>query len=108
MRSRKGFTLTEMLLTLFLLCMLTLLVLPYRQSTGQSYDCFPDQYLYLQSDALRRAEDTDYEDPLGELFLPIHFNGSGNVDLARTLPFTVRGYERIVIELGGGRLVFYE
>ena len=35
----------------------------------------------------------------------IHFNGAGNVSQARTITFPGRD-SRIIIELGGGRLVF--
>ena len=102
MRS-KGFLAAEALIAVFVLSLLTSLTLQYREQTKDTRKLFPDEYLRIQSESiLTGREHTMFMEP----DIRVHFNGQGNVDQAKTLYFTRHGHSRrIIIELGGGRLV---
>ena len=71
------------------------------------FSVFTYRYLYLQSEAISKAERIAYEDPEGSIQDEIIFNSRGNVNSARTIQFDQNGIIRtVIIELGGGRLVF--
>lgn len=98
--SNKGFTLAEVCLVIMMLSVFMMLCTPVSEVSLSSIYRFPDEYLLKQSEALCRRKQTVYEDDAGNTVI---FNRSGNVRSARTLNF---GKRKIVIELGGGRLVF--
>ncbi len=105
-RRTEGYLLADLAVSVFLLSVVTMLVLYAPRDPSHPSDLFADRYLYEQSAAMKeaRAKDMDAGDDAGT---SIHFNGSGNVDLARTLSFSTPYRSRqIVIELGGGRLIF--
>ena len=95
-RQDEGFTLTELCIALWILGILTMCTLPLVQVHIPEYCTFPDAYLLAQSQAILESRSTETENG-------ITFNEHGNVNLARTLHF---GNREIVVELGGGRLVF--
>ena len=102
--SNKGFTLAEMCIVLFGIGILGTLFVPAHFPEPDPYLYFPDMYLLGQSDALASADSCElYE--IGDGIPVIHFNSKGNVNKAMTLTLGNKGRE-IVIELGGGRLVF--
>lgn len=99
-----GFTLLEACAVLILLGIVSLFFLPVKSEEISAWHTFPDGYLQKQSEAIRRAEHTVYEPEDGKMPV-IEFNEKGNIRKAMTLYFPERS-GRIVIELGGGRLVF--
>lgn len=67
---------------------------------------FPDSYLEVQSEALVKAEGTEYQAE-DDAHTMITFNRYGNVSLARTMTYSSgSNVHSVIIELGGGRLVF--
>ncbi|NLH92566.1 MAG: hypothetical protein GX481_08990 [Atopobium sp.] len=103
----EGFALLELMIAIFAVGVLTAAaaVIPSFEENG--YHVFPDQYLRLQTEAMLSSEGRVYEDEFSSDLPPIQFNGNGNVNQARTLTFgSGRKFREIVIELGGGRLVF--
>ncbi len=95
--SNKGFTLLEMLIVLSIVCLFFTITLFHRTSIDEDYYSFSSKYLYLQSEAMRKAEKVSLED------YDIYFNSKGNVNRAQTLSFS--NFKKIIVELGGGRLV---
>ena len=57
---------------------------------------FVDEYLYLQSTAMKQAQPVSYD------IYNIRFNQKGNVNQAKTIYFKNNRF--IIVELGGGRL----
>ena len=102
--SSSGFTLLEVCIVLLCISVLSLLYLPAREMEVSSYYTFPDAYLLAQSEAIRKAEKTMYYSDSSEV-PDVSFNEKGNVNKAMTLHFENRSKD-IIIELGGGRLVF--
>ena len=102
--STSGFTLLEVCIVILAMSVLTLLFLPVREMEVSSFYTFPDAYLLAQSEAIRKAEKTMYYSDSPQV-PDISFNEKGNVNKAMTLRFPDRAQE-IIIELGGGRLVF--
>lgn len=107
MRSNHGSIMMEALLCLMIETVFSMSILHLIPILSTSEKLFADQYLYLQTEAIRTAQRTVYTDPAGSLQLPLHFNENGNINTAMTLPFALYRSERTVIELGMGRLVFY-
>ena len=101
MRS-KVFALLECVLVLLVMAALAPLALQPDMSETMQYHAFADEYLLEQTEAMAAAESRPVDLPGAE---GIHFNGAGNVSQARTITFPGRD-SRIIIELGGGRLVF--
>ncbi len=101
MRS-KGFALLECILVLLVMVSLTPLALQPDMSETMLYHAFADEYLLRQTKAMVSGEAVPVDLPGTE---GIHFNGAGNVNQARTISFPGRD-SVIIIELGGGRLVF--
>ncbi|MBR4444303.1 MAG: hypothetical protein IKS37_00210 [Solobacterium sp.] len=98
----KGTTLTEVCLVLVVLSFLSLLQLRMRPSCDVQRNAFAMRYLYEQSEAMRSASIREYtEEESGKT---VRFNGRGNVSSAGTVWFGDQ--LRLIIELGGGRLVF--
>ena len=105
-RRTEGYLLADLCIGMFVICSLTAILLYRPEHTDRSYHLFPDSYLRLQSEAILNSERREMtaEDDSRSL---IRFNRKGNVDQARTLHFSTPFSDReIVIELGGGRLVF--
>ena len=100
--SNSGFTVTELCLCIFALSVLASLGAGYITDPDNAYYEFPRKYLLRQSQALAAAEDR-YLDFDG---LPsVRFHANGNIDRPAALQVGSRG-RVIVMELGGGRLVF--
>ena len=98
----KGSTLAEMCIVLVILSLLSLLWIMVKPMPSVSRSAFAARYLYEQSEAMVRAHRNEYTDEdSGEI---IHFNEKGNTDSPRTIRFSED--VRLIIELGGGRLVF--
>ncbi len=93
----KGFTLLEMLIVLSIVCLLFTITLTSKTHIDEDYYSFSSKYLYLQSEAMRKAEKISIDD------YDIYFNTKGNVNRAQTLTFS--NFKKIIVELGGGRLV---
>ncbi len=97
-----GFTVIELCLGIFALSVLASLGTGYIMRPDNAYYEFPRIYLLRQSQALAAADDRylDYEG------LPaVRFHANGNIDRPSALQVG-RGGRVIVMELGGGRLVF--
>jgi len=104
-RSRQGFAMLELCLALTILSTLMLLCIPYWHAPDLDWLNFADEYLRLQSEALLSAQ-PQQQDIRGQ---KIGFNEKGNVNQARTLRLSSgSGVRRMIIELGGGRLVIPE
>ena len=95
-RPDSGFTLAELCIAVWILGMLTLCALPFAGIRPADIWSFPDEYLCVQSRAVLQSRPQQTEDGIA-------FNEHGNINLARTLHF---GDRQVIIELGGGRLVF--
>ena len=103
----KGFALLELMVTVFVLGVLTLAAVMIPSYSENRFYVFPDQYLRIQSESLLTGESRIYDDDFNENLPEIRFNGNGNVNQARTILFEHKGsFREIIVELGGGRLVF--
>ena len=97
-----GYTLVEMCVVLIILSVLSLLWIMVRHVPAADRSAFASRYLYEQSEAMIKARRWEYTDEdRGET---VHFNEKGNTDSPRTIRFAED--VRLIIELGGGRLVF--
>ena len=102
--SNSGFTLVEACAALVIIGMFTLFAIPAAELNPDSWYSYPDEYLKTQSEAIRMAERRTMISPDGEL-PDVTFNEKGNVNRAMTLR-SLRHGTSVIIELGGGRLVF--
>ncbi len=94
----------EMCVVVACLSLLFVMCSPIFYTAESAYYLFPNGYLHAQSQALASALPITYNDP--EEPMPVcSFNNKGNVSSAKTLILGARG-RAIVVELGGGRLVF--
>lgn len=100
-RWNSGFTLIEMCFVLLIVSLLSSVSLRMRIPGSVKRTVFAAGYLEAQSEAMRTYRRLDVTD--GETGETLHFNAQGNTDSPRTLYF---GDHRLIIELGGGRLVF--
>lgn len=73
-----------------------------REFHDDGYHAFADGYLEKQSEAIVLSKDQKY---LSEDGKEVQFNENGNVQKAETLVYG-KSDRKIIIELGGGRLVF--
>ncbi|MBQ9327843.1 MAG: prepilin-type N-terminal cleavage/methylation domain-containing protein [Solobacterium sp.] len=104
-----GFALLELLVSTVILTVLTSLFLQSFHISNNAYDLFPDQYLRLKSEAMRKGEVKAYEDDTDQNYPAIRFFENGNINQARTLQFQRGNHvSEIIIELGPGTLVFPE
>lgn len=94
--------LAELCIVVLGIGMLGALCIPVHEFSESDYYGFADGYWYTQSNAILNREHESYTTEDGE---EIHFNEKGNVSQAQTITKGKRN-RRIVIELGGGRLVF--
>ncbi len=95
---KKGFTLIEMCLVIVLMSILFTISIKHSINTSYPYYQFPSKYLRVQSEAILEANHKELIDEYA-----ISFNENGNVKKAQTLHFPQGD---IVVELGGGRLVY--
>ena len=93
--SNKGFSLIEMCIVLFVISVLMLLPTNIHIPDTEYY-AFVDEYLYLQSTAMKQAQPVSFD------IYNVRFNQKGNVNQAKTIYF--QNNRSIVVELGGGRL----
>lgn len=94
--------LAEMCIVLLGIGMLGALCIPVHEFSESDYYGFADGYWQKQSEAIAHGESRCYETGGGD---QIWFNEKGNVNQAKTITKGQKN-RRIVIELGGGRLVF--
>ena len=99
-----GFTLVEICMVILCLSVLALFTLPPPLPDMDSFHTFPDAYLRAQSEAIRKADYAVCYSEDGSV-PDITFNEKGNVNKAMTLHFE-KHRTSVIIELGGGRLVF--
>lgn len=97
--SNKGFTLVEMCIVMLSLSTLALICLPAHEFSQGEWYLFPSKYWKKQSDSILNGEDNQIESEDGHI---IYFNQKGNVRQAKTLQI---GNRKLVVELGGGRLL---
>lgn len=95
--SNKGFLLVDVCAAILIISIMTILYLPCIRMMNTDGYTFGDSYLALQSRAIFMRTSIE----LGED--GIIFNDKGNVNQAMTLR---KGNRVVVVELGGGRLVF--
>lgn len=99
--SNKGFLLTEMCIVLISLSLLCAICIPARTFNEDAWYLFPSGYLVAQSNAILLSDNVEYDPEEGPSVI---FNANGNVQQAKTVNLGERD-RRIIIELGGGRLV---
>jgi competence protein ComGC len=97
--SSKGFLLLEVCVAVMIIAVMTILYLPWTDFKNVAGRSFGDAYLEKQSSAICHREKTELE----EDDISLSFNEKGNVNRAMTVQ---EGNQEIVIELGGGRLVY--
>lgn len=100
--STEGFTLVEMCIAMLGISILACIFAPMQIFSPDGSDSFGDAYLLKQSEAIVKAQEERYVSQDGK---EVDFNADGNVRRAETLSFP-RKNRRIIIELGGGRLVY--
>lgn len=100
--NKHGFTLLEMMIVILCLGVFASMSLPVlsEQEMIQRF-LWPGGYLQMQARAMALAENQEYVDSSRKLPV-IYFNEKGNVKRAQTV---YPGGKKIIIELGGGRLV---
>jgi len=94
--SNKGFGLLEMCILLFVISVFMMLLPTNIHIPDTEYYAFVDNYLYLQSTAMKQAKSISFEE------YNVRFNQKGNVNQAKTIYF--KNKRTIIVELGGGRL----
>ena len=102
-----GFAMVELLLSLCILSLFTLLSLHAAGFSMEAYYIFPERYTRIKSESLLTGESRSYEDETDMAYPPISFGENGTVNQARTLTFANDSVTRqIIIELSTGALVF--
>ena len=94
--SNKGFSLIEMCIVLFVISVFMMLLPTNIHIPDTEYYAFVDEYLYLQSTAMKQAQPVSFD------IYNVRFNQKGNVNQAKTIYF--QNNRSIIVELGGGRL----
>ena len=94
--SNKGFSLLEMCVLLFVISVFMMLLPTSIHIPDTEYYAFVDNYLYLQSTAMKQAKSISFEE------YNVRFNQKGNVNQAKTIYF--KNERTIIVERGGGRL----
>ena len=92
LKTNKGFSLLEMLVSLFIVTSFMLLVLNQYIDIDYKHYYFMNDYLYKQSNAMKnnKKEYIDYG---------IYFNGSGHVNMAKSINI---GKHKLIIHLATG------
>lgn len=93
---KKGYSLVEMLVTLSIISIFTLLVLYNAHFLDLSHLFYINDYLYTQSESLTNRGSNSYKDG-------IRFNSMGRVNSAKTIKI---GNHEIIIHLGTGYVTF--
>lgn len=91
----------EMCIVLLSLSLLCAICIPAHEFNEEAWYLFPSGYLVAQSEAIRQASYTEYQPEVGETVV---FNAVGNVNQAKTVDLSEK-QRKIIIELGGGRIV---
>ncbi len=91
---------------LVIVSVLSLTVLPAGLFQETEWYAFPYRYLLAQTEAMARSAETQIISDTGS-YPDIRFNRRGNVSKAMTLEIGKR-QRHVIVELGGGRLVFPE
>lgn len=91
-RTKKGFSMLEMLVCMIILSSLLLLSLNNTNYLNVDHYTFLNNYLYGQSCAILNSENVDVDKG-------IYFNSMGHVNQARTISFSNHS---IIIHLGNG------
>ena len=97
-----GFTLLEMMVVMACLSVMALIAIPAVTFEADEM-VWPYRYLAAQAEAIRNSESTEMEDEEGYAGACISFDEKGYIPQAGTIHFEK---DDIVMELGGGRLVF--
>ena len=90
--STKGFTLLEMLLSLFVITGMLLLNISRHSTLHLDHYYFASDCLYIQSQAMIERSGQYAGNN-------VNFNSMGHVDLARTIDF---GQHKVIVHLGNG------
>ncbi len=98
----KGYILAELCVCVLALSTLAMIVTPVHLFEDDGRHTFASQYLLKQSEAIASCQAREFTGPDGTY---VHFNEKGNISRAGTVIFA--NGKKIVMELGGGRLVFY-
>lgn len=92
LKTKKGFSLLEVIITMCIISTLTILAVANTSSLNLDHYHFLNDYLYKQSLAIKNRENVDVTGG-------VYFNNMGHVNQARTLEFTNHS---IIIHLGSG------
>lgn len=95
--NNKGFTLLEMILTIFIVTSFFMLMITRITNPDLSWIYFSNEYIEKQADSLINRKDNNMNNYL------IHFNMNGKVNKAQTIPI---GNKSIVIHLGTGYVTY--
>ena len=90
--NNKGFGILEMLIGIMMIASLSLVYINYRKQPDLDHYFFLNDYLLIQSEAIKEKRDMSYE-------RGIRFNSMGHIDLASTIEF---GRKKITLNLGNG------
>lgn len=97
--NNKGFTLLEMLLTIFIVTSFFTLFISNINNPDLSWIYFSNEYVEKQADSLINRKDNNINNYL------IHFNPNGKVNKAQTINI---GNKNIIIHLGTGYFTYEE
>ena len=90
--TNKGFTILDLLISLFIISLLTLLSLNHHSTLYLEHYYFLNEYLLIQSEVIMHKHADSYKNG-------ITFNNMGHVNLARTIMFD---NHEVIIHLGNG------
>lgn len=99
--SNKGFLLSEMCIVLLGISTLIAICIPSHVFQEESWYLYPSAYLVKQSEAILTSSYQEYDPEVGP---GVVFNETGNVQQAKTVDL-FEADRKLIIELGGGRLV---
>ena len=96
LKIRKGYSMLEMIICIFILTSMTLLVLTNNSSVDLDGYYYLNNYLLLQSKAYVEKQEYDVDER-------VYFNHMGHVNQARTVKFS---NHNVIIHLGNGYATF--
>ena len=102
MFNKEGYTLIDILLSVFIISTLSLIYLSFKPFEIKYYHQFIYDYWFKQTESLINVRNEEVNDENCFVPYPIYFNEKGNVNQAQTIE--CYGKE-MVVELGFGRLV---
>lgn len=91
-KTKKAFTLVEMLVCLCIVSIFCLLSLSHYESIDLDHFYFLNDYLYIQSQSMVNRDNISFQEG-------INFNCMGHVNRAKTIDF---GKHKVIIHLGNG------